>query len=44
MPDEAILREKARAAIAAGKLPTRRPDSTWGGRGTTFRVRCATYR
>jgi hypothetical protein len=36
MPDEKILREKARAAIVAGKLPTRRPDSTWGGRGANI--------
>ena len=33
MPDEAILREKARAAVRAGKLPSRRPDRTWGGPG-----------
>jgi hypothetical protein len=33
MPDEAILREKARAAVQAGKLPARRPDRTWGGPG-----------
>jgi hypothetical protein len=33
MPDETLLREKAREAIRAGKLPTRRPDRTWGGPG-----------
>ncbi len=33
MPDEAILREKARAVIRNGKLPARRPDRTWGGPG-----------
>ena len=33
MPDEAFLREKARAVVQAGKLPARRPDRTWGGPG-----------
>ena len=33
MPDEPILREKARAAVRAGKLPARRPDRMWGGPG-----------
>ena len=33
MPDEKVLREKARAAIRDGKLPSRSPDRTWGGRG-----------
>ena len=33
MPDEEILREKARAAVMNGKLPARRPDRTWGGPG-----------
>ena len=33
MPDEKALREKARAAIQAGKLPSRAPDRTWGGAG-----------
>ena len=33
MPDEPILREQARAAIKAGKLPARAPDRTWGGPG-----------
>jgi hypothetical protein len=33
MPDEKPLREKARSAVTNGKLPTRRPDRTWGGPG-----------
>src|SRR5262245_61008154 len=33
MPDEPILRQKARDAILTGKLPGRRPDRTWGGPG-----------
>ena len=33
MPDEKILRDKARAAIESGKLPGRPPDRTWGGNG-----------
>ncbi len=33
MPDEAIAREQARAAIQAGKIPIRRPERTWGGKG-----------
>jgi hypothetical protein len=33
MPDEAILREKARATVQSGKLPARRPDRTWGAPG-----------
>jgi hypothetical protein len=33
MPDEPIPREKAREAIRSGKLPSRRPDRTWGGPG-----------
>jgi hypothetical protein len=39
MPDEAILREKARTAIMAGKLPTRRAHRMWGGSG--IGVSCA---
>jgi hypothetical protein len=31
---ERSLREKAREAINAGRLPNRRPDSTWGGTGS----------
>lgn len=31
--DERSLREKARAAIRSGQLPSRRPDRTWGGVG-----------
>ena len=33
MPDESILREKARAVVENGKLPARSPDRTWGGPG-----------
>jgi len=33
MPDEPLLREKARDAIRAGGLPSRRPDATLGGPG-----------
>jgi hypothetical protein len=33
MPDEKILREKARGVVRSGKLPSRRPDRTWGGPG-----------
>ena len=33
MPDEPILREHARSAIQAGRIPARRPDRTWGGPG-----------
>jgi hypothetical protein len=33
MPDERILRDKARAAVRDGKLPNRRPDRTSGGLG-----------
>lgn len=33
MPDEAALREKARAIVQAGKLPSRGPDRVWGGPG-----------
>jgi hypothetical protein len=31
MPDEKIRREKARAAVRDGKIPSRRADRTWGG-------------
>jgi hypothetical protein len=31
--DEDTLREKARTVIQKGKLPSRRPDRTWGGPG-----------
>lgn len=34
MNDEKGLRRKARAALHAGKLPTRRPDRMWGGPGS----------
>ena len=33
MQDEKMLREKARAVVHSGKLPSRRPDRTWGGPG-----------
>ena len=33
MPDEPILREQAREALQAGRLPRRPPDRTWGGPG-----------
>jgi hypothetical protein len=33
MPDEALLREKAREAVKNGKLPPRPPDRIWGGNG-----------
>jgi hypothetical protein len=33
MPDENILREKTRAAVQDGKIPSRRADRTWGGPG-----------
>jgi len=33
VPEEFIFREKAREAIRIGKLPSRRPDRTWGGTG-----------
>jgi hypothetical protein len=33
MPDEPLLRQKARAAVRTGKLPARKPDRTWGGPG-----------
>ncbi len=31
--EEGALREKARSALQAGKIPDRRPDRTWGGPG-----------
>jgi hypothetical protein len=31
--DEKSLREKVRAVLRAGKLPSRHPDRTWGGPG-----------
>ena len=33
VPDEPILRDKAREAIRTGKLPSRQPDRMWGGPG-----------
>jgi len=34
MPDEPLLREKAREAIRSGKLPLRKPARILGGLGT----------
>jgi hypothetical protein len=31
MPDESILRERAREVIRSGKLPANQPDRTFGG-------------
>jgi hypothetical protein len=33
MSDESTLQEKVREAIRAGRLPNRRPEQLWGGRG-----------
>jgi hypothetical protein len=33
MSDDALLQEKARELIRAGKLPGRRPERIWGGAG-----------
>ena len=33
MPDETMVREKARAAVRDGKRPSRRPDRVWRGPG-----------
>jgi hypothetical protein len=33
IPDEAVIREKAKTVVLNGKLPARRPDRTWGGPG-----------
>ena len=33
MPDETALRTKARETIRSGKMPSRRPDRSWGGPG-----------
>jgi hypothetical protein len=38
MSDEDILRQRAREAILAGKLPQRRPERIWAGPG--FGHRC----
>ena len=40
MPDENILREKARAGVQDGKIPSRRADRTWGvpGVGATCAI------
>ena len=34
MIDDKRLRAKARAAMLAGTLPSRRPDRSWGGSGS----------
>ena len=34
MPEEVVLREKARAAIKAGRMPTKLHQRLWGGSGT----------
>ena len=39
MPDEPMLREKARAVLRSGRIPSRTPDRTYGGPGS--RVTCA---
>ena len=39
MPDELLLREKAREAIGSGALPTSKPDRMFGGPGSN--VACA---
>jgi hypothetical protein len=33
MTDENDIRANARAVVLAGRLPSRRPDRTWGGPG-----------
>jgi hypothetical protein len=33
MPDEPVLRQKARSAIENGRLPVCQPDRIWGGPG-----------
>ena len=33
MPDEPLLRERARKALQRGALPNRKPDRVWGGPG-----------
>ncbi len=39
MSEESTLRQKAREAIEAGRLPSRHPERTWGGPGSG--ARCA---
>jgi hypothetical protein len=39
MKDESTLRQKARELIQSGKLPAKRPERMWGGRGSD--VTCA---
>ena len=33
MPDESFLRDKARECVEQRKLPNRKPDRMWGGKG-----------
>jgi hypothetical protein len=33
MPDESILRANTREVVRTGKMPSRRPERTWGGPG-----------
>lgn len=33
MRDESAIRDKAREAIRAGRIPSRNPERTWGGPG-----------
>jgi hypothetical protein len=33
MPDESLLRDKARECVEQRKLPNRKPDRMWGGKG-----------
>lgn len=37
MPDEGVLREKAREVIRQGKLPSETPTRVWGGPGVGAR-------
>jgi hypothetical protein len=39
MPDESLLRDKARDAVQKGKMPPRKPGRMWGGPGVG--VSCA---
>jgi hypothetical protein len=43
MPDEPILREKARAAIQTGKLPSRIPDRLRPSAMLSAQDRCALF-
>jgi len=41
MPDETVLRAKAREALRSGKLPNRKPDRTSAGLGLECAARSA---